>query len=46
MILIGNTDAINLATANNYYWLWIVGGCLLIGAIIIILKKNFFNTGK
>jgi CHAT domain-containing protein len=46
MILIGNTDTINLATANNYYWLWIVGGCLLIGAIIIILKKNFFNTGK
>ena len=42
MILIGNTDAIDLATKHNNYWWWITGAvAAVILAIFIILKlKN------
>jgi CHAT domain-containing protein len=41
MIVIGNTDAINLTTANNSYWWWIVTGIFvaLILAFFIFRKK-------
>jgi CHAT domain-containing protein len=41
MIVIGNTDAINLTTANNSYWSWIVTAVfvVLILAFVIFRKK-------
>jgi len=43
MILIGNTDAINLVSkSNNYLW-WLAGFLLIAGAIILIRKRIFYS---
>ena len=45
IILIGNADAINLATKQNNFWWWIGGGSLLIFLMAaIFLKKRFTKT--
>ena len=44
MILIGNTDAINLTTTNNNYWWWIAGFFLIAGVIMFIRKKNLLHS--
>ena len=43
MIIIGNTDAINIVTTNNSYWLWITGCIVLILAVLIIVRMKFYK---
>ena len=45
MILIGNTDAINLVTKGNSY-LWWFAGFLLIAGIIILTRKKILLPQK
>jgi CHAT domain-containing protein/tetratricopeptide (TPR) repeat protein len=41
VVLIGNTDAINLATKQNNYWWWVAGiGLAVFVAAIIFLRKK------
>jgi len=42
MIVIGNTDAINLATKQNNYWWWIAGVCCLVLAGLWIFRTRVF----
>jgi len=41
VVLIGNTDSINLATKQNNYWWWVAGiGLAVFVAAIIFLRKK------
>jgi CHAT domain-containing protein len=40
MILIGNTDAIDLATRQNNYWWWIAGVAIVAVSIVLFIKRK------
>jgi CHAT domain-containing protein/tetratricopeptide (TPR) repeat protein len=41
MILIGNTDALHLSATHSYFYLWVIGGSIILIVAAFTLRKKF-----